>query len=200
MVPPRNTVVFAVYAAPGLWSYRTPNPPLDRRTVTPVEDVDWIEFFAGKAEATRMMRKAGLVGLRLDLLYNEDVPSGKQNFMDICTAAGFAFLGSMSVVHAVVQRAACLEHACITAAVVIPRQWGCLAVFIVVLPHLRLGIASILLCKEDKFLVHFGLKCSTWTAVNQGTSSRCCCAATGNTEYESVRQGNLMGARNSGYH
>ena len=46
------------------------------------------------------------------------------------------------------------------------------------------------------WLAHFGLKCSSWTPVNAGTSSRSACASIGNTEYESVKIGNCLGSRN----
>lgn len=45
------------------------------------------------------------------------------------------------------------------------------------------------------WLAHFGLKCSSWTAVNSGTSGRSPCTAIGNTDYKSVRDGNCLGSR-----
>ena len=51
----------------------------------------WIEMFAGKAEATRVMRYGGHHAAKLDLKYHEALP-GKQNYMDILTPAGFAYL------------------------------------------------------------------------------------------------------------
>lgn len=42
------------------------------------------------------------------------------------------------------------------------------------------------------WLVHFGLKCSSWTAVNSGTSGRTICTPIGNTLYESVVNGNCL--------
>ncbi|CAE7361316.1 unnamed protein product [Symbiodinium sp. CCMP2592] len=49
---------------------------------------DFIEMFAGNAEATRMMRYAGHCAAKLDYKYH--VPNGgKQNFMDILTPSGF---------------------------------------------------------------------------------------------------------------
>ena len=45
------------------------------------------------------------------------------------------------------------------------------------------------------FLAHFGLKCSTWTSVNAGTSSRSACSSVGNCNHPSVREGNCLGSR-----
>lgn len=45
------------------------------------------------------------------------------------------------------------------------------------------------------WLAHFGLKCSSWTMVNSGTSGRSVCCSIGNCEYHSVREGNLLGSR-----
>ncbi|CAE7253079.1 unnamed protein product [Symbiodinium necroappetens] len=45
-------------------------------------------MFAGKAEATRMMRYAGHCAAKLDYKYHVASP-GKQNYMDILTPAGF---------------------------------------------------------------------------------------------------------------
>lgn len=46
------------------------------------------------------------------------------------------------------------------------------------------------------WLCHFGLKCSSWTAVNQGTSGRSACCSIGIVEYQSVREANLLASRN----
>ena len=49
---------------------------------------------------------------------------------------------------------------------------------------------------EEGWMAFFGLKCSTWTSVNAGTSSRSACSSVGNTEFASVRDGNCLGSRN----
>ena len=53
----------------------------------------WIELFAGKAEATRMMRYGGHRCAKLDLKYNV-APVDKQNFMNILEPSGFLLLGA----------------------------------------------------------------------------------------------------------
>ena len=45
------------------------------------------------------------------------------------------------------------------------------------------------------FLNHFGLKCSSWTSVNSGTSARSICSSVGMTDYCSVAEANLMASR-----
>lgn len=54
--------------------------------------LQWIEFFAGKAEATRMFRQHGFDSAKLDIQYMKANGDG-MNPMDLCTDAGFAFLG-----------------------------------------------------------------------------------------------------------
>ena len=53
--------------------------------------LQWIEFFAGKAEATRMF-KEGFRTARLDLQYMSAKP-GSMNPCDLLSDAGFAFQG-----------------------------------------------------------------------------------------------------------
>ena len=50
--------------------------------------------------------------------------------------------------------------------------------------------------QEMGWLAHFALKCSSWTSVNAGTSSRSACSSVGNTAFQSVREGNCLASRN----
>ena len=50
---------------------------------------------------------------------------------------------------------------------------------------------------DEGWLTHFGLKCSSNTAVNAGTSSRSVCSSIGNTDFQSVRDSNCLGSRTS---
>ena len=52
----------------------------------------WVEFFAGKAEATRMFRESHFRTGKLDITYMRPGKSGF-NPMDLLTDSGFAFLG-----------------------------------------------------------------------------------------------------------
>lgn len=63
--------------------------------------------------------------------------------------------------------------------------------------HIQLSLATIAILHGDPtgFLVHFGIKCSTWTPVNAGTSGRSACSSIGNTSFDSVLEGNLMASR-----
>lgn len=51
----------------------------------------WVEFFAGKAEATRMFQESGARVAKLDIIYMRPNGDG-MNPMDLLTDAGFAFL------------------------------------------------------------------------------------------------------------
>ena len=53
--------------------------------------MQWVEFFAGKAEATKAFREAGLTSGRLDILYMQQKLTG-MNPMDLLTDAGFGLL------------------------------------------------------------------------------------------------------------
>ena len=59
------------------------------------QDIDFIEFYAGKGNLHRMMRAAGrLKALRFDLKDNEGLHRNS-NFMDLNASAGFACLSCM---------------------------------------------------------------------------------------------------------
>ena len=61
------------------------------------------------------------------------------------------------------------------------------------LPY-RLGLHSLLCCSK-RFLATFAIKCSSWSAVNRGTSYRSPCTSIGYEEYESVISSNKMASR-----
>ena len=63
-------------------------------------------------------------------------------------------------------------------------------------PLPRTALATILRGDAERgWLALYALKCSSWTAVNQGTSSRSPCSSIGNTEFQSVREGNCLASR-----
>ncbi|CAE7277616.1 unnamed protein product [Symbiodinium pilosum] len=109
--------------------------------------LSWVEFFAGRAEATRVMRLSGRTAAKVDVLYHT-ARHGKMNYMDINSPAGMA-----------------------------------------------LAIALILKGDDHGFLCHFGLKCASWTSINQATSMRSACSAIGNTSIPSVQEANAMVSR-----
>ena len=60
------------------------------------QDLGWLEFFAGKAECTKSMRRRGIPGVRFDIGYFEkECPKNrrcKSNFHDILSDSGFLLL------------------------------------------------------------------------------------------------------------
>ena len=60
--------------------------------------------------------------------------------------------------------------------------------------NLSLAIRS-LLHSKDKFLAWFGMKCSSWSKMNTGTSQRGACCSVGNLDRQSVKYANALGER-----
>lgn len=71
----------------------------DTQPTSPEEsgNFQWLEFFAGQAEATRSFQYGGYRTGRLDLLYMQPENPEDMNPMDICTDAGMATLGCKMV-------------------------------------------------------------------------------------------------------
>ena len=64
------------------------------------------------------------------------------------------------------------------------------------LRRLRTAMATILLADHDKgFVCHFGLKCASFTGINQGTSGRTPCTPYGNQHFPSVKEANCLASR-----
>ena len=64
--------------------------------------------------------------------------------------------------------------------------------------HLRLCLHSVLFAAEE-FLATFAIKCSSWSAVNRGTSCRTPCTSLGFEDYPSVSSSNQMAGRLLGF-
>ncbi|CAK9023990.1 unnamed protein product, partial [Durusdinium trenchii] len=60
-----------------------------------------------------------------------------------------------------------------------------------------LCIIFLLKCKPNDFLAWVGIKCSSWTSMNKGTSARSACSSTGNCSMPSVLEANRMLERTS---
>ena len=58
--------------------------------------------------------------------------------------------------------------------------------------HPRLAVLGLLRCTQDDFASHFGIKCSSYSKMNVGTSRRSACDALGWSEYLSVQIGNVL--------
>ena len=56
----------------------------------------------------------------------------------------------------------------------------------------------LLKCIPGSFAVWMGIKCSSWTAINAGTSKRSYCASLGDPTKPSVLDGNMMMERTAG--
>ena len=80
--------------------------------------------------------------------------------------------------------------------------WYCLDASSLVGPqisHPRLAISTVLLGDHiNGFVSHFGLKCSSFSPVNAGTSGRTPCTPYGNFHYTSVLEGNCLASRKLG--
>ena len=154
---------------------------------------DLVETFAGKAEVTRMFREGNLRAAKLDLLYMQP-EHGRDNPMDLTTDAGFVNLVSSYVQYPFVVK-----------------TWQLVSLFLLLTSNpliLNLYILSSVTLSprtalsmmmrgdyEKGWLSLWALKCSSFTSVNSGTSSRSACTAIGNCEYSSVRNGNCLGSR-----
>lgn len=68
-----------------------------------VEPFQWVEFFAGQAQATEQMKHyGGKTTARLDIMYmttTKGIPNS--NPMDICSDSGMATLGLIINIHCI---------------------------------------------------------------------------------------------------
>ena len=65
-------------------------------SIPALQDLEFIEFYAGKARATLAMKQAGLKAARLDYMYFKQYDlGGGNNYFDILTDAGFASLNRL---------------------------------------------------------------------------------------------------------
>ncbi|CAE7261921.1 unnamed protein product [Symbiodinium sp. CCMP2592] len=55
-----------------------------------------------------------------------------------------------------------------------------------------LGIIYLLRCRASGFVAWFGIKCSSWSSMNRGTSKRCPCSSVGDPTKPSVIEANMM--------
>lgn len=147
----------------------------------PLKNLDWIEFYAGKARATLAMRGAGLRGAALDYMYF-DPSVGGSNYFDVLTDSGFAQPDECPAYKRMVWWAELV--------------WLLSAIYNSVLRvQVRLCIATILKAKLGECVILLGMKCSSFTVVNLGTSKRAPCNPEGDWGQPSVAAANVMGAR-----
>ena len=147
----------------------------------PVKDLQLIEFYFGRARATLCMKSAGLRAARMDFQWEGN------NYYNILSDAGFASLGQYIANSSKPNSSTLFNFLCAHLAWV--HGLTC---------RIRLSIATILRAREGECVILLGMKCSSWTVVNQGTSRRAPCCPGGDTTKISVRMANCMAARKLG--
>ena len=148
----------------------------------PVKDLQFIEFYSGRARATLCMKAAGLRAARLDYIYFNGEGN---NYYNILTDGGFAFLGKEILANPSKPNSATLFN----------MLYVHLAWVHGLTCHIRLCIATMLRARAGECVILLGMKCSSWTVVNQGTSRRAPCCPSGDTTKASVKMANCMAAR-----
>lgn len=85
-----------IYHLQEVWSQLVENSFLSPAHDACLQDLEWIEFFAGHSACTQSMRRAGVRGARLDFAYfkKSKTKSGRpsSNYFDILSDSGFMFL------------------------------------------------------------------------------------------------------------
>ena len=141
----------------------------------PLQDFEFLEFFAGHSALTREARRSGRISARFDIKYSDKSRArGRSNYMDLLDPSGFMLL-------------ACIKWL----------AWHCDS-FKFFSPILRLAIMFILKGKPG-FMAWFAIKCSTFVAVNAGTSGRTACSPVGFLEHLSVQLSNCLLERTAIY-
>jgi hypothetical protein len=69
-------------------------------SLVPPQEMQWVEFFAGRAACTFEMRRAGYKSCRFDKLYLKDPKKfgRKSNWQDLMTPSGFMLRGCNLIV------------------------------------------------------------------------------------------------------
>ena len=151
------------------------------------QELQWLEFFAGSRMATRCVGKLGYRASAIDL--NDAQAAGyalsEGTAFDILSPSGFVFLCLQRFIWF-----GSYEH--------IPESSGKPPWLPTSSRTLRLAIQAILQSDAKAFVVWFGTKCSTWSAVSRGSTLRSWLAPLGDTTKQCVRDGNLMVSRTDG--
>lgn len=169
------------------------------------QEVQWIEYFAGRGNLSLMMRASEYTSLRFDLLDNDRPSHRSSNFMDLTHQSGFGFLGYGFMVVKVIHEFCSLTHIDL---------WSFTLIRMVYLSYFaspltcsaccqnspRLAVLALLRCIPNDFACHFGIKCSSLCKMNKGTSKRSACSSVGYTEYVSVQLGNTLLERTGNWH
>lgn len=152
-----------------------------------LEAYGFIEVFSGKGFVSKHMRVNGIPTAAFDLELGKPLP-GKQDAMDILSDSGFAFSSSI------------WSMCWISVFTLFPNfflkleQYHHYSSFHPD-PKLRLILLTILNAKMDCFFALFGLVCSSWVTISQGTHNRAPWFPLGMEQYRFVTDGNQMTSR-----
>ena len=141
------------------------------------------------------MRAAGFRCARLDINYFPQDGLGG-NYFDILSPAGFAYRSQFYLMYILYKCMYCTINLICGACKKVILFWNPQAIHgINDSLGFRLCISTILQGKTDDLLVLLGMKCSSWSRVNIGTSLRAICCPSGDITKVSVRHANCMAAR-----
>ena len=168
------------YLKPGTASVTAPCRPT----------IGWSSSLAMRLGFARLQ---GFKGCKFDLKYNSNnrVPPRKSNYMDVNSPSGFVqpdsnytftFFLSFYISCWVGTYEWELSNSDVFQLIIQP----------------RLCIIFLLKGRAHDFLSWFGIKCSSWTQMNVGTSSRAACCSTGDLLMASVGEANKMLERTRG--
>ena len=131
---------------------------------------------------------------KLDIEYMTAKPN-EMNPMDLLSDAGMGFLRQS-------KQYMFIRYLYLVLEIILYPKWDYLDALSLVGPqssHPRLAVSTVLLGDHiNGFVSHFGLKCSSFSPVNVGTSGRTPCTPYGNFHYTSVLEGNCLASRKLG--
>lgn len=189
------------------------------------KEIEILELFAGQARLTRLSKSLGFGTAAHDIDYDPlpRVDKSKKSAMDINGSAGFVLLDSQPLALLLATLGWSLEtlqqpHWQLSDfLIIVGGQWSTISLLVPKLdfvmlfpcwgpiqmnyfrpidaPEPRLILHSILNCRFGNLLALVGVLCSTWVAVNAGTSQRDVLTPMGHPEYPSVQSGNIMVSR-----
>ena len=158
--------------------------------------MDFLEFFAGHSNLTRSARRSGRVSARFDIKFGKKGSfmrikrrglKKRSNYMDLLTPSGFLFLVFIGAYMKMHKSFLWIELAstCPTFSFEDTSKESS------TLATLRTAIVFILKGKPG-FAAWFAIKCSSFVAVNAGTSARTACSPVGFLGHASVRIANCL--------
>ena len=175
----------------------------------PGQEFQWLEFFAGVANCTLYMRRAGYVSGKFDILYCDKMKQGqrKSNWHDLLSPSGFALLRcwwvdlyTLSLIppwkyiigYARKFRYPISKKNFPTCVYIIIFNLGSYPRPVLPPAVLRLALVFILKQKTSDCIAWFAIKCSSFTGVNRGTSKRSACNSIGDRSVYSVGMSNAL--------